>query len=91
MRTAGRTVRVTSTRMVSFTHRAILAIAYEVEPLDGRANVVVQSELVANEAIPHVAGDPRSAAAADAPFESEEHAGRDTAAQFARRNRGGGC
>ena len=60
---AGRTVRVTSTRLVSFTHRAILAIVYEIEPLDARVNVVVQSELVANEEIPHVAGDPRSAAA----------------------------
>ena len=59
---AGRTVRVTSTRLVSFTHRAIVAIAYEVEPLDGRVNVVVQSELVANEALPRRAGDPRSAA-----------------------------
>ncbi len=77
---ARRTVRVTSTRLVSFTHRAILAIVYEVEPLDGRANVVVQSELVANEAIPHVTGDPRSAAATKAPLVSEEHLARGTAA-----------
>ena len=48
---ARRAVRVTSTRLVSFTQRAILAIAYEVEPIDGRANIVVQSELVANEAM----------------------------------------
>ena len=82
-----RTVRVTSTRLVSFTHRAILAIVYEVEPLDGRMNVVVQSELVANEAIPHVAGDPRSAAATESPLESEEHAGRDTAALLIHRTR----
>jgi len=77
---AGRTVRVTSTRLVSFTHRAILAIAYEVEALDGRMNVVVQSELVANEAIPHAAGDPRSAAATESPLVSEEYTGRGTAA-----------
>src|ERR1700738_4402817 len=31
---AGRTIKVTSTRMVSFTQRAIAAISYEVEPLD---------------------------------------------------------
>ena len=43
---AHRTIRVTSTRLVSFTHRAIMAIAYEVEPIDGPANIVVQSELV---------------------------------------------
>src|SRR5215471_18503391 len=46
---ARRTIRVTSVRLVSFTHRAILAIAYEVEPVDGRVNVVVHSDLIANE------------------------------------------
>ena len=30
----GRAVRVTSTRMVSFTQRAVAAISYEVEPID---------------------------------------------------------
>ena len=71
-------VRVTSTRLVSFTHRAILGIAYEVEPLDGRANVVVQSELVANEAIPSRRRAIRaSAAAIESPLVSEEHAGRE--------------
>ena len=84
---ARRTVRVTSTRMVSFTHRAILAISYEVEPLDGRANVVVQSELVANEAIPHIEGDPRSAAAIRSPFAPEEHAARGTAAMLVHRTK----
>src|SRR5689334_2506469 len=49
---AHRGVRVTSVRFVSFTHRAVMGILYEVEPLDGRANVVVQSELVANEELP---------------------------------------
>lgn len=77
---AGRTVRVTSTRMVSFTRRAILAISYEVEPLDGRSIVVVQSELVANEEIPHVPGDPRTAGPVDSPMVSEENLARDNAA-----------
>src|SRR5262245_53403120 len=70
---AHRTVRVTSVRFVSFTHRAIVGIAYEVEPLDGRADVVVQSELVANEALPSARGDPRSAQPIDSPLASEEH------------------
>ena len=43
---------MTSTRLVSFTQRAVAAIAYEVEPLDGPARVVLQSELVANEQLP---------------------------------------
>jgi alpha,alpha-trehalose phosphorylase len=61
---AGCTVRVTSTRLVSFTQRAIAAVAYEVEPLDSDVRVVVQSELVANEQLPEkTGGDPRVAAA----------------------------
>ncbi len=34
---AGRSVRVRSTRLVSFTQRAIAAISYEVEPINGPA------------------------------------------------------
>jgi alpha,alpha-trehalose phosphorylase len=70
---AGRTVRVTSTRLVSFKRRSILAISYEVEPVDGNVSLVVQSELLANEAIPHVPGDPRTAAATELPLLSEDH------------------
>ncbi|MCQ4079495.1 family 65 glycosyl hydrolase [Streptomyces sp. RB6PN25] len=70
---AGRTVRVRSTRLVSFTHRAIAAIAYEVEPLDGQVNLVVQSELVADEQLPELTGDPRVAAALESPLQPEEH------------------
>lgn len=64
---AGRAVRITSHRLVSFTQRAVAAIAYEVEPLDAGATVAVQSELLANEQMPHDAGDPRVAAAIDSP------------------------
>src|SRR5205085_8660350 len=46
---AGRTVKVSSVRLVSFTQRAIAAICYEVEALDEPVRIVVQSELVANE------------------------------------------
>jgi alpha,alpha-trehalose phosphorylase len=70
---AGRAVRVHSTRLVSFTHRAIVAICYEVEPLDGPARLIVQSELVANEQLPPASKDPRVAAALEAPLRSEEH------------------
>ena len=57
---AGRAVRVRSTRLVSFTHRAVAAIRYEVEALDSRTRITVQSELVANETLPEVHGDPRA-------------------------------
>jgi alpha,alpha-trehalose phosphorylase len=70
---AGRSVRVTSTRMVSFKQRAVAAIAYEVEPLDGQVRVVVQSELAANEELPRPKGDPRVAAALESPLQPEEH------------------
>jgi alpha,alpha-trehalose phosphorylase len=67
----GRVARVTSTRLVSFTQRAVAAILYEVEPLDEKASVVLQSELVANEPLPPMSADPRAAAALAEPLESE--------------------
>ncbi|WP_394847150.1 hypothetical protein LZC95_06730 [Pendulispora brunnea] len=74
---ARRTVRVTSKRLVSFTHRSIVAIVYEVEPLDGPATLVVQSELMANEALPPMGRDPREAAVLEAPLRSLEYESRD--------------
>ena len=53
---AGRGVRVRSVRLVSLTQRAIAAVCYQVEPVGGPAQVVVQSELVANEQMPARAG-----------------------------------
>ncbi|HEY5190153.1 MAG TPA: glycoside hydrolase family 65 protein, partial [Solirubrobacteraceae bacterium] len=68
----GRRVKVTSTRLVSFTQRAVAAIEYVVEALDdGGFPVVVQSELVANEDAPEASDDPRAAAALAAPLVSE--------------------
>ncbi|HXZ03318.1 MAG TPA: family 65 glycosyl hydrolase, partial [Ktedonobacteraceae bacterium] len=74
---AGRTVKVSSVRMVSFTQRAIAAICYEVEPLNSGIRVVVQSELVANEALPTQSADPRVGAALASALESEEHLAQD--------------
>lgn len=54
----GAEIRMRSTRLVSYTHRAVAAIRYEVEPVDQPVNVVVQSELVANETVPTAAADP---------------------------------
>ncbi|MEU3982106.1 glycosyl hydrolase family 65 protein [Streptomyces sp. NPDC026672] len=69
---AGSTVRVRSTRLVSLGQRAIAAVAYEVEALDDRTRVVIQSELVANEQLPEPNGDPRTAVALHSPLEAEE-------------------
>jgi alpha,alpha-trehalose phosphorylase len=70
---AGSTIKVSSVRMVSLTQRAIAAISYEVEPLDDPVRVVVQSELVANEALPPQGKDPRVGAALESALECEEH------------------
>jgi alpha,alpha-trehalose phosphorylase len=72
---AGKTVRVSSIRMVSFTQRSVAAISYEVEPIDGEMRVVVQSELVTNEAPSKMSKDPRTAAVLESPLVSEEHQG----------------
>lgn len=67
----GRCVRVTSERLVSFTQRSVAAIRYQVEPLDGPLQLVVQSDLLANEPIEQRTNDPRVAAALRAPLRSE--------------------
>jgi alpha,alpha-trehalose phosphorylase len=77
---AGRAVRVTSTRLVSFTQRAIAAISFEVTPVDAHVRVAVQSELLANEPVPAMTGDPRAAAALGQPLVSEFHVADDLAA-----------
>ena len=66
---AGSHVRVTSTRLVSFVHRAVAAIEYEVEAIGLQTRIILQSELVANEAPPvNVGDDPRVAAALERPL-----------------------
>src|SRR6266702_2392025 len=83
----GRAIRVSSVRMVSFTQRAIAAICYEVEPLDSEVRIVVQSELVANEALPKPSKDPRVSAVLESPLVSEEHQSRDTRGLLIHRTR----
>jgi alpha,alpha-trehalose phosphorylase len=74
-----RRIRMHSTRLVSFSQRAVAAIMYEVEPLDGELRVVVQSELVANESLPLDEQDPRAAMGPSAPLHSEFHFQREAA------------
>ncbi|QHY99834.1 Alpha,alpha-trehalose phosphorylase [Streptomyces sp. S4.7] len=69
---AGSTVRVRSTRLVSFTQRAVAAVSYRVEAVDTEVRIVIQSELVANEQLPGAAADPRAAVALESPLEAEE-------------------
>jgi alpha,alpha-trehalose phosphorylase len=69
---AGQGVRIRSVRLVSLVQRAVAAILWEVEPIGAPARIVVQSELVANEAQPEAPSrDPRVAAALRAPLVGE--------------------
>ncbi len=70
---AGRRVRISSVRLVSFTQRAVAAISYQVEALDGPTRIVLQSELVANEDLPPAGPDPRVAAVLDKPLAARMH------------------
>lgn len=63
----GRRVVVRSERLVSFTQRAVAAVHYEVEPSED-VQLVVQSDLLANEPIEYRPGDPRVAAALSSPL-----------------------
>ncbi|HEY6798367.1 MAG TPA: glycoside hydrolase family 65 protein [Kineosporiaceae bacterium] len=87
---AERVVEVTTTRLVSLTHRSIVAICYEVTPVDGPARVVLQSELVANEDLPVASGDPRVSAVLASPLEPIEHDARDLRVQLLHRTRSSG-
>jgi alpha,alpha-trehalose phosphorylase len=69
---AGGSVRVRSTRLVSFAQRAVVAILYEVEAIGEPLRVVVQSELLANEPGAAPTSDPRAAAILESPLDPEE-------------------
>ena len=70
---AGRTVRVTTARLVSLAQRSVAAIEYQVEAVDGPIRLVIQSELVTNEPLPVASEDPRVAAVLESPLHSVEH------------------
>jgi alpha,alpha-trehalose phosphorylase len=86
----GRTVKVSSTRLVSFTQRAVAVIEYIVEPVEGTFPVVVQSELVANESMPMASKDPRAAAALAEPLQPVSYDSSGLRAIFVHRTRASG-
>ncbi|MDN5931339.1 MAG: glycoside hydrolase family 65 protein [Pseudonocardia sp.] len=93
---AGRVVQLRTERLVSLTQRAIAAIRYEVEVLpgpnySGPALLVVQSELVANEALPaRNDDDPRVEAAMTDPLVAEQHRHGETSATLVHQTRASG-
>jgi alpha,alpha-trehalose phosphorylase len=58
---SGKQVRIKSCRFVSFEHRHVAAIAYEVTVLNATAPVVISSEMVYNPVAQTAEGDPRTA------------------------------
>ncbi len=84
---SGALVRVRSTRLVSFTQRAIAAVRYEVEAVEAPISVVVQSELVANETLPDGDGDPRASNGLQQSLVGQFDEGRDTRAVLAHSTR----
>ncbi|HWC31301.1 MAG TPA: family 65 glycosyl hydrolase, partial [Dehalococcoidia bacterium] len=70
---AGKVVRIRSTRLVSFVQRAIVAVAYDVEPVNESARIVLQSSLVANEPLPDGGDDPRAAVLLTSSLINEYH------------------
>jgi alpha,alpha-trehalose phosphorylase len=87
---AGDAVRINSTRLVSLSQRAVAAILYEVEPVNDSLRVVVQSELVANEELPDLGRDPRTAAVLERPLVAEEHTATGTEAVMVHHTRQSG-
>lgn len=81
---AGKRVRVRTTRFVSFAHRAVACIRFQVEAVDEPARIVIQSSLVANEPQPVKNGnDPRAGLSHDLRLRPEHHSHRDMHALLA--------
>jgi alpha,alpha-trehalose phosphorylase len=87
---AGHPVRVSSIRLVSFIGRAIAAVCYEVEPLEGQARITVQSELLTNEQLPSADTDPRVPPAPADPLSHEYHNATETAVVLVHKTRQSG-
>jgi alpha,alpha-trehalose phosphorylase len=87
---AGRSVRVTSRRLVSFTQRSVAAISYEVEAVDDDIRIALQSNLLANQLQDTEEGDPRKAAALGSVLEPELHTGHDLRVVLGHRTRRSG-
>jgi alpha,alpha-trehalose phosphorylase len=87
---AAKSVKLTSTRLVSLAQRGVAAIEYVVEALDEFVRVTVQSELVTNEDQPPISADPRVAAALTNPLQPVHHEHSERAALLVHRTRASG-
>lgn len=76
----GDSVRLETSRLVSFTQRAVAAIRFDVTAIDQDLVVVLQSDLLANEPGAADSEDPRTGALLDRPLTAEFAAARQTRA-----------
>lgn len=67
----GSTVHLASKRLVSFVHRTLAAIWYEVTPVEEDLYLALQSDLLVNEPDEQVTNDPRVAAVLEEPLRCE--------------------
>ena len=88
---AGQPVRVTSTRLVCFRQRAVMAIRYEVEAVERPTRIALQSELLANEPLPQMAEDPGADEAMRVPLQPEARTGDGVRACLTHRTARAGC
>nr|WP_240930207.1 glycosyl hydrolase family 65 protein [Streptomyces coryli] len=94
---AGTRIRVRTRRLVSLTQRAVAAVEYEVELIEGDedageglARIVLQSELAANEPMPPPSPDPRAASVLTDPLESQDASVAGTRLRLQHRTKGSG-
>jgi alpha,alpha-trehalose phosphorylase len=80
-----RTVRVTSTRLVSLVQRSVAAIRYEVEAVERPVRLVIQSELVTNQPQSAASGDPRASMAIENPWRAVANTGVGTRCELVHR------
>ena len=60
---SGKRTRIRSRRLVSFEHRHLAVIFYEITLLNADEHIVISSELVYPEETPPIQGDPRASRA----------------------------
>ncbi|TQS42689.1 glycoside hydrolase family 65 protein [Cryptosporangium phraense] len=77
---AGKAIRIESERLVSLVQRSVAAISYSVTALDQPVQLVVQSELFANEELPDSEKDPRIESALPRVLHPEVHTNDTTSA-----------
>lgn len=87
---AGRSVRIETTRIVSFAHRSVAAVRYVVRTLDAPVRLTVLSEVLANEPLPVVHLDPRVQEFLARPLEGVDAAVLGSAATLVHRTRASG-